>query len=299
MVEDRDYEAARDRAVEVLAALGRYRLTPSPENYRLWYVHLSGEEPALSRTLRVLLESDEPIDDACCAELHERFFVQAAEERNRLRAGQRLNELAGELTREVSGFGVETARFGSTLSEAQERFGATPNPERIRSILRGIVEETSRMQGHADRVEAHLRASVAEIDELRRDLQAARSEARTDGLTGLANRKHFDQALRVAAAQAIDQGSPACLALADIDHFKRFNDLYGHALGDQVLKLVAGVLRQNVKGRDLVARYGGEEFAAILPATRLSDAHKLVDQLRELVASREIQLRGRSRTLGG
>jgi diguanylate cyclase len=130
----------------------------------------------------------------------------------------------------VSALGTETARFGSTLSAAQERFGATPNPERIRSILRGIVEETSRMQGHADRVEAHLRTSAAEIDELRRDLQAARSEARTDALTGLANRKHFDQALRVAAAQAIDQGSPACLALADIDHFKRFNDLYGHAL---------------------------------------------------------------------
>jgi diguanylate cyclase len=65
-----------------------------------------------------------------------------------------------------------------------------------------------------------------------------------------------------------------------------------------VLKLVAGVLRQNVKGRDLVARYGGEEFAAILPATRLSDARTLVDQLRELVASREIQLKGRSQTLG-
>ena len=79
---NRDYEVACDRAVEVLAALGRHRLTPSPENYRLWYVHLAGEEPALSRVLKVLLESGEPIDEARCAELYERFFVRVAEERD-------------------------------------------------------------------------------------------------------------------------------------------------------------------------------------------------------------------------
>ena len=139
---------------------------------------------------------------------------------------------------------------------------------------------------------------MAEIDGLRRDLQAAWSEARTDGLTGLANRKHFDQALRLAAAQALEQGIAACLLLADIDHFKQFNDVYGHALGDQVLRLVASLLRHNVKGQDLVARYGGEEFAVILPATRLADAATLADRLRELVASRRVQLKDRGQTLG-
>ena len=130
------------------------------------------------------------------------------------------------------------------------------------------------MQDQATQVEGNLRASMAEIDGLRRDLQAAWSEARTDGLTGVANRKHFDQALRLAAAQAMEQDAPACLLLADIDHFKHFNDVYGHVLGDQVLRLVASLLRHNVKGQDLVARYGGEEFAVILPATRLADARR-------------------------
>jgi diguanylate cyclase len=198
----------------------------------------------------------------------------------------------------MSAFGQQTARYGSSLSAAGERVGAAPSPDRIRSILDGIVAETARMQDHTDHIEGHLRASMAQIEGLRRDLQAAWSEARTDALTGLANRKHFDQALRIAAAQASEQDTPACLMLADIDHFKRFNDLYGHALGDQVLKLVAGVLRQNVKGQDLVARYGGEEFAVILPATRLADAYTLADRLRDLVASRQIQLKDSSRTLG-
>ena len=154
------------------------------------------------------------------------------------------------------------------------------------------------MQDQATRVEGNLRASMTEIDGLRRDLQVAWSEARTDGLTGIANRKHFDQALRLAAAQALELGIAACLLLADIDHFKRFNDVYGHALGDQVLRLVASLLRHNVKGQDLVARYGGEEFAVILPATRLADATTLADRLRELVATRRVQLKDRGQSLG-
>ena len=139
---------------------------------------------------------------------------------------------------------------------------------------------------------------MTEIDGLRQNLQTAWSEARTDGLTGLANRRHFDQALRTAAAQAIEHGTPACVVLADIDHFKQFNDIHGHAFGDQVLKLVAGLLRHNVKGRDLVARYGGEEFAVILPATRLNDAFGLADRLRELVSCRQIKLKDRAQSLG-
>jgi diguanylate cyclase len=74
MTGDPRYEAACERAGEVLGAMARHRLTPSPENYRIWYVHFSGDDPALSRTLRALLDGGEPIDDARCAELHERFF---------------------------------------------------------------------------------------------------------------------------------------------------------------------------------------------------------------------------------
>jgi diguanylate cyclase len=298
MAGERHYLQACERATVVLQALAALELTPSPENYRIWYVHQAGEDPALSHALNALLESGERVTEAHCGEFYERFFVRVAEERTLLRAGQRLNDLASELNREVASFSSETARYGSTLREARDRVSAAPNGERIRQIVRGMVEETIRMQNQAAQVEGSLRARMSEIDGLRRDLQTAWSEARTDGLTGLANRKHFDQALRVAAAQAIEHGAPACLLLADIDHFKNFNDVYGHLLGDQVLKLVANLLRHNVKGQDLVARYGGEEFAVILPATRLIDATTLADRLRELVGSRRVQLKDRGQSLG-
>jgi diguanylate cyclase len=297
MASERQHQRARELAAAALAELAARSLAPTPEHFRIWYVHLSGEDAVLSRALTQAVQEGERLDEGRCTEIYKRFFVRAAEERTLLNAGKRLNELASELVGEVAGFGGETARFGSSLSAAREQIGQPPTSERICSIVRGMVEETRRMQDQAQQVESSLRANMAQIDHLRRDLQIAWSEARTDGLTGAANRKHFDQALRLAAAQALEHNVPFCLLLADIDHFKRFNDVYGHVLGDQVLRLVASLLKHNVEGQDLVARYGGEEFAVILPTTRLADAATLADRLRELVATRRIQLKERGRTL--
>ena len=118
-----------------------------------------------------------------------------------------------------------------------------------------------------------LKQSHEQISELQADLTVIRTQALTDPLTGLANRRHFDQRLAHALIEAERGDSTLSLLIADIDHFKTFNDAHGHLLGDQVLRLVASILIQNTKGQDLVARYGGEEFAVILPSTESSPSH--------------------------
>ncbi len=105
-------------------------------------------------------------------------------------------------------------------------------------------------------------------------------EALTDALTGIPNRKSFDMRLRVAAREARENEEPLSLLFADIDHFKHFNDTFGHQIGDQVLRLVARTLTDSVKGRDTPARHGGEEFAIILPQTPLNAARIVADQIR-------------------
>jgi diguanylate cyclase len=110
----------------------------------------------------------------------------------------------------------------------------------------------------------------------------------TDGLTGIANRKAFDEKLRQEAMASMENGKPLSLLLLDIDHFKKFNDNHGHQVGDQVLRLMAETLELNIKGQDFAARYGGEEFAIILPQTTLDSAKQAANMLRHNVETHNI-----------
>jgi diguanylate cyclase len=140
----------------------------------------------------------------------------------------------------------------------------------------------------AKALEARLSASKLEITELQENLEVVRTESLTDPLTLLANRKFFDDTLAKSIAAAHARHEPLSLLLMDIDHFKKFNDSYGHVTGDQVLRLVAIAVRQNVKGQDIAARYGGEEFAVILPDTTLHSAVTLADHIRRVVMNDDL-----------
>jgi diguanylate cyclase len=119
-----------------------------------------------------------------------------------------------------------------------------------------------------------------------------------DPLTKVFNRESFDEGLvrTIEAARANDE--PLSLIMIDIDHFKRFNDSYGHQTGDQVLRLVAMTLKSNIKGKDLAARYGGEEFAAILPTTSYGDALHVAENVRRAIQAKELLKRSTNEKLG-
>lgn len=115
------------------------------------------------------------------------------------------------------------------------------------------------------------------------DLERARRLANTDGLTGLYNHRHLQERLSEEIQRAERYGRPLSLVMADLDHFKRFNDTYGHPRGDEVLIAVAGALRKLSRATDVVARYGGEEFTLILPETHLDQARGVAERTRECV----------------
>ena len=143
-----------------------------------------------------------------------------------------------------------------------------------------------------------LNASKREILDLHAHLEAVRSESLTDPLTQLSNRKFFDSTLEKAIDDARAKNEALSLMLTDIDHFKNFNDSFGHLTGDQVLRLVAMALKQNVKGQDTTARYGGEEFAVILPNTVLRSAITVADHIRRAVMTKELMKRSTGEHLG-
>jgi diguanylate cyclase len=147
-------------------------------------------------------------------------------------------------------------------------------------------------------LEERLTLSKSEISNLQQSLEAIRAESLTDPLTGLGNRKYFDRSIDMAVQSAQANGEPLSLLMFDIDHFKSFNDSYGHLTGDQVLRLVGMSLKQTIKGQDITARYGGEEFAVVLPNTALRQALTVADHIRRAVMSKELKKKSTGEILG-
>lgn len=120
------------------------------------------------------------------------------------------------------------------------------------------------------------------------EIEHARRLANTDGLTGLYNHRHLQERLRQEIERAERYDRPLSVVMVDLDHFKRYNDTFGHPRGDEVLIQVSQTLRQVSRASDIVARYGGEEFTLILPETPASDAGVLAERARQQIESLEI-----------
>ncbi len=125
-----------------------------------------------------------------------------------------------------------------------------------------------------------------------RALQKVYESSVKDGLTGTWNRKYLDERLRGEVAYAIRHGSPLAVVIADIDHFKKVNDTYGHLVGDEVLKATAATMRAALRTEDLLARYGGEEFVVVARAVELNSAAQLAERLRILTERRPVAVDG-------
>jgi diguanylate cyclase len=136
------------------------------------------------------------------------------------------------------------------------------------------------------------------MDSLRATLRQARAEALTDGLTGLANRKMFDETLKMRLRESAGQRTDLCLILADIDNFKRFNDTWGHQTGDQIIRFIASSLQRQTQPDHLVARYGGEEFAIIMPRTRVVSARTIAEAIRAAIESKKLLRKSTNEELG-
>jgi len=119
-------------------------------------------------------------------------------------------------------------------------------------------------------------------------------QAIRDPLTGLFNRRYMEEELQREIHRAQRTQQPLAVLMADVDHFKRFNDAYGHPAGDQVLEAIAGVLQSRTRGGDIVCRYGGEEFAVVLTDTNLEDAARRAEMMREEVRTLEVLHAGKS-----
>ena len=195
--------------------------------------------------------------------------------------------LAAETRAQVDGFADlmrtmrhEATDFGRDLQQSAAAIGQQPQIAGIDEIARLTGAMVTRVRD----AERRLATAAAETDTLRARLGEAQAMARRDPLTGLVNRLGFEEAFAAPA----DVSLPRCLALADVDHFKRFNDEHGHAVGDRVLSAIGRGLEAACPGQ-IVARYGGEEFAVLIAGASLEAASAMLDEARSGLAARKFR----------
>lgn len=294
-----DYLAHLQAAGEkALASLRRHAVPPTAINYAVWFTHHAGQNPALSRVLRELEARGDALDEVRHLELAERFLGRVArlERIHDLvdKADGALEAIAGE----IGGFRTDAAAYGATLEGAASRLEGGGRMDAVAVLVAELKAATLAMRERAEALERELGRRDAELAALRTDLLKAEEAIGSDPLTGIGNRRLFDRKLEKLAAEAAANGTPLALLMVDIDHFKRFNDSYGHPVGDLVLKLVAAKLAERAQPPRVAARYGGEEFALLLPGSDLAEAVQLAEGIRTEVAHREVVLKSDGRRLG-
>ncbi len=291
-------EKANEFASEALERIHSEGLSLVPQNFELWYCYFAQANTEVVRAIDVLTANKQKVNDDTCAEIHQRFLSDSKENERVRQAGDQIQETIIGVKERVGNVKAITHEYIEVLQSASGTLNENSSPEEMKLTLQTVIGNTRSVLEQNQQLEEELERSTAVMQELQRDLELVRQQALTDGLTNLANRKAFDAELLRIAEEAQVEDLTFCLILLDIDHFKSFNDTYGHQVGDQVLRLVAQTLTDGVKGRDIAARYGGEEFAIILPQTTLQGGIKVADSLRKVVQAKELVNRNTGDTLG-
>ena len=305
-------------AEAAMLALHHQGIRPTPEAYTLWYRHLAGERPDLSRRLADLEARGEVFDAALIGELYERYFgaepevlqvTSASHEIERLLVdlaqdlvaveaeakarGERLDELGRALTKEDT---AAATASGRTLQAPLQTKGGAAHGAAIRGLVVGILEQAAAMRAAALRLQRRAVENAGEVAQLRATLEAAGLGEARDPVTGVAAAKALQRALRRAAVAA--ESAPAlpsakaaafCFAIVDLDAFRGFNERHGRRLGDLVLKTTARQLALALAPGDTIGRLDGAAFGIVLARTDLAGGEAAAERLCRLVADLRIE----------
>ncbi len=269
-----------------IAFLDAQSLPASPQNYWLAFACRDGLHAELTRTVDALLDGGVRLKQAEADRLYEEFFGRAA------------TALPAVAQPNADALRHQTLRLADLAASAQAVTG-----ELSRELASQLPELGSAESGdlqrlvavaveRAQRSERELAATTAQVEELRQKLEVVQGDAERDALTGLPNRRGIDAHL----AAACGADAPAVLAICDIDRFKSYNDRYGHAVGDRVLKTVARTLQESLDGH-YVGRWGGEEFVVVTTGD-LAQGVALIEQAKATLAGKFFKLRDTDEPMG-
>ncbi len=277
-------------AIAALSQIAALKLEPSPEMYGIWYSYFKQDnQDLISAVDNIVKENPRPQQESFSGILNK----WRQNDRQERKYQHSVSEVVSDTLKNAQNISKNTGEFNNAVSEFMNSEKEI-SPEMIEHLFESSRQTLALNQELLQKLEE----TQAKMKIVTRDYEVMKRELITDSLTGVYNRRHFDQELPLALQETEESKAPCCLLIVDIDHFKKFNDTWGHHIGDTVLRFVAQTVAKCFEVKDVVCRYGGEEFAVLMPYTSKSDAKKLAIKLCNIISKKEMYNKVTGESLG-
>lgn len=290
-----DLFTAADYLKKAVPYMVKNKIPANPVNYTLWYHYVANNMPPLNEELDEILKTQGSVTFDQSQELYQHYIIsQHLQDHQKTLQG--FTKLTANLLNHIGQSMQGSEAFGDDLNDNIEHIKQATSAEDIAPIVDNLIKTSENLINANSDFQDKMKLATTEINELREQLQQAEQHAYVDQLTQVYNRHAFDRQLK----QLLQTDSVAeniCLILFDLDHFKSFNDDYGHIIGDRVLKRMGELMLQHCPENAIVARYGGEEFAIILNNSNELDAAKLAEHLRQKIQQLRVKMKNSDKVL--
>lgn len=292
-----EYTRALAYANSALSLLKRGNVPAYPQFYELFYTYATGVNPSLNERINSIIGNGLPKMEVV-ESLYNEFLKSEAIDERVSEVSNLISKNIGSVHNAIHSASETAKTYTGSLKKASSALDGDMDTMALKDLTKHLLEKTADMQANNSALEERLDKARQDVISLQQNLEDVQRQSMTDSLTKIYNRKFFDQNISNSITAAKESGEPMCLVMTDIDHFKNFNDTFGHQTGDQVLRLVAKTICSNTKGSDLACRYGGEEFVVIMPNTDLISAIALSDKIRKSIQAKELLKRSTNEKLG-
>lgn len=281
-------ETITEVAKKVVVTMTQKKVTLVPDNYLIWFEYMTGVNKPLKADMDSIIASGGTFTDEVNEMLYNKHFNDGKEELVEI-AHKETQKILKKIFDEILYTQSFTSDFRNKLETYTSELGSATELEQIQQVVSMIIKDTTEVAKSSEALQERLKETTVQTEKLKNQLEKVEREVLIDALTQINNRKALDKKLQELYNNYKRDGSPFCALMLDIDFFKKFNDQYGHLIGDEVLKIVAATLRSDLKGRDFAARYGGEEFAVLLPDTSLENSVKVAEQIRINISEKKFK----------
>lgn len=283
-------------AQSVIPLMAQHKVAATPSNYSLFFRYLQGKEANLIASIDTYTKLGVAFTEEILQELKDEFpDPDIAAEIHKSHVN--VSKIVSDMFLKISSYSGETGKLSKTIKNNAGKLSEISSIEEVSTVVASIIKEAEEFEEYNESFRTEMEELTTELEELKKEYAEIKTESRTDQLTKVPNRLALDEALKedLHLCKSKDMETLSVM-MVDIDHFKKFNDTFGHLTGDKVLKYVAQKIKKLIKGQDFIGRFGGEEFVILLPSTAINHAATVAEHIRNFFAT--TKLTGSNQNLG-